>query len=341
MTTRRRQVLWRVASCAVLGWLDVVRAQPAGRLWRVGVLGNSEAYVQTEEWRAFVAELARRGFVEGSNVAYVHRYVGTYVEPGATRRMEEQAHALLRDRVDLIYAVDDGSSAESALKATRTLPIVFDRAWRDPVAQGLVRSLGKPGGNATGNAVLGLQLEAKAFEVLVDALRPLNSIAVLRTSMLATWPGFAPIAEQRRALARKLGVELVFFDVDTVEALPAVLQRIRSANIRAVKFDDPEGFAARRREVVSHFERAGVAGLSMEVDYARQGLLFGFGSDVIDIARRSAGYVAQILNGARPADLPVEQVDKVHLVVNLRAAQALRLRLPASVLARADEVIGS
>lgn len=325
--------------CLTLALLGSSVPADAQRRWRVGVLGNSQSYVQSEEWRAFVEELARRGFAERTNVSFVHRYAGTYVEPAASRRMEEEARALLRDGVDLIYAVDDGSAATSALKATRTLPIVFDRAWRDPVAEGLVSSLGKPGGNITGNAVRGLQIEAKAFEVLVNALAPLKSIAVLRTSMLATWPGFAQLAEQRRALAGKLGVELVFFEVDTVDELPAVLQRVRAAGIRAVKFDDPEGFDTRRREVVAHFERSGLAALSMEAEYARQGLLFGFGCDVVDISRRSARYVAQILNGARPGDLPVEQVDKVRLVVNLRAAQTLGLRLPAAVLARADEVI--
>lgn len=338
MTDRRSTLRW--LGLSALPGLAPAWSQPAGkRPWRVGVLGNTEAYVQAAEWRAFVAELARRGFAEGKNLSFVHRYAGTYVEPEATKRMVQQAQALVLAGVDLIYAVDDGSSATAALQVTRMVPIVFDRSWRDPVGLGLASSLARPGGNATGNAVLGLQIEAKAFEVLANALKPLKSIAVLRTSMVASWPAFAPIAEQRRALARKLGVELVFFEVDTVEALPAVLQRIRAAGIRAVKFDDPEGFDTRRREVVAHFERYGLAGLSMETDYARQGLLFGFGWDVIDIARRSARYVAQILNGARPGDLPVEQVDKVHLVVNLRAAQALGLRLPASVLARADEVI--
>jgi putative ABC transport system substrate-binding protein len=295
--------------------------------------------VQSPEWRTFADELARQGFVEGRNLDFVHRYAGTYVEPEATNRMREQARELVRFGVDLIYAVDDGSSAISAQQVTHTVPIVFDRSWRDPVALGLVASLARPGGNTTGNAVLGLQIEAKAFEVLINALGPLKAIAILRTSMLASWPGFEKVLAQRRALARELGVELVQFEVDTVDALPAVLQRIRAVGIRAVKFDDPEGFDTRRREVLQHFERQGLAGLSTEVDYARQGLLFGFGWDVADIARRSARYVASILEGANPGDLPVEQVDKVYLVVNRRAAEKLGIRLPPAVLLRADEVI--
>lgn len=331
--TPRRALLALLAAAPLAGRTQ--SPQPK----RVGVLGNTPSYVQWTEWRIFVDELARLGFVEGRNLGFVHRYAGTYAEPEATTRMREQAQELVRSGVDLIYAVDDGSSAISAQQVTRTVPIVFDRSWRDPVALGLVASLARPGGNITGNAVLGLQIEAKAIEVLINALGPLKSIAILHTTKLASWPGFEKLLMQRRALAREMGVELVKFEVDTVDALPAVLQHIRAAGIRAVKFDDPEGFDTRRPEVVMHFERHGLAGLSTEVDYARQGLLFGFGWDVADIARRSARYVASILKGAHPNDLPVEQVDKVHLVVNRRAAQRLGIRLPPAVLLRADEVI--
>ena len=128
----RRVLLALVAAPPLAGWAR------APRMKRVGVLGNAPAYVQSTEWRAFVDDLARQGFVEGLNLEFVHRYAGTYVEPEATTRMRRQAQELVQAGVDLIYAVDDGSSATSAQQVTRTVSIVFDRAWRDPVALGLV-----------------------------------------------------------------------------------------------------------------------------------------------------------------------------------------------------------
>lgn len=313
--------------------------QPAAPLRRIGVLGNSDGYPRLTERQAFVDELARRGHSQGRELAFVHRYAGGYAEPETSKALDRLAAELVAMKVDLIYAVDDAGSALAAKRATRTIPIVFDRSWRDPVESGLVASLARPGANVTGNAVLGEQLEHKTIQLLAEVVGAGARVGVLHSSALATWPRFRQVTAARQAAAQAAGVRLEFFAVDDVEALGPTLAHMVRAGIRAVKFDDPDTFTQRRHEVAALFIANRMAAISSEPVYANQGVLLGFGWDVAEIARRSATYVDRILRGARPADLPVEQVSKIRLVVNRATARAIGLAVPPALLARADEVI--
>lgn len=335
--TRRRAIallaaLLTVAAHAALG-------QPAAARRRIGVLGNIDAYVQSAEWKSFVDELGRRGHLEGRDVEFVHRYAGTYAEPETSKRLAQLAAELVAMKVDLIYAVDDGGSGLAAKNATRTIPIVFDRSWHDPAEAGLVASLARPGANVTGNAVLGSQLEHKTIQMLVEAVGKGVTVGVVHSSALKSWPQFRKVSAARQAAARAIGVQLEFFEADSVEDLRLAVPRMLAAGIRAVKFDDSEEFSRHRGDIAALFLAHRVAAICSEPAYAHAGLLMGFGWDAADIARRSAVYVDRILRGAKPSDLPVEQVAKINLVINRATARAIGVVVPPSLLARADEVI--
>jgi len=335
--TRRRAIALFAATLAVAARAALGR--PAAGRRRIGVLGNIDAYVQFAEWTSFVDELGRRGHLEGRDVEFVHRYAGTYAEPEASTRLARLAAELVAMKVDLIYAVDDGGSGLAAKNATRTIPIVFDRSWHDPVEAGLVASLARPGGNVTGNAVLGAQLEYKTIQVLVEAVGKGVTVGAVHSRALKSWPRFREVSTARQAAARAMGVRLEFFEADSVEDLRQALPRMLAAGIRAVKFDDAEVFSRQRGDVAALFLAHRMPAICTEPAYAHAGLLLGFGWDAADIARRSAAYVDRILRGAKPSDLPVEQVAKVKLVVNRATARAIGLVIPPALLARADEVI--
>jgi putative ABC transport system substrate-binding protein len=164
-------------------------------------------------------------------------------------------------------------------------------------------------------------------------------VALLDPSHLKTWSLYPQLQSRRHELARALGVKLVFHSADRVEELGPLLAQLRRDGVRAVKFDDPDLFVDRRSEVAAAFYAARMPALSVESAYVKAGLLLAFGWDVEDIARRSAAYVDRILRGQRPQDLPIEQVSRFKLAVNLATARAIGVKIPPTILARADEVI--
>ena len=336
MNTRRRTI--GQGALAVLLSAGLARAQPAG-VRRVGLLSISEDYASWPEWRAFVGEMARLGYVQSRNIVYPQRSAGTYDEPQLAQRLNAAVAELVGERVDVIYAVEVSATALAARQATQSIPIVFDRSWLDPVELGLVSSLARPGGNVTGNAALGVELEGKAIEALVATVGAKAPIGLVQFAALRSWPIYERIKAKRDDIQRALGVRLEVVEADSVEQLGVELARMQRLGVRGVKIDDPEEFADRRKEVIAMFTANRLAGVSSEADYARAGLLLGLGWDVEEIARRSAGYVHRILRGARPGELPVEQMTKYKLVVNRRAARAIGVALPPALLARADEVI--
>jgi len=291
------------------------------------------------ECRAFVDELARLGRAQGREIEYLHRYAGTYDEPQMSRLLVAAAAELVAQRVDVIYTVEIAATVQAAQRVTQSVPIVFDRSWVDPVEIGLVSSLSRPAGNVTGNAVLGFELESKAIEALLTVVGTQAPIELVQSTSVRSWPAYERVKAMRSVIERTLGVRLEVREADGIEQLGDALVRMRRQGVRGVKLDDPEEFAPRREEVAAMFAANRLAAVSTEPEFARAGLLIGFGWDVDEIARRSAGYVHRILNGARPGELPVEQMTKFKLILNRRAARKIGATLPRALLARADEVI--
>lgn len=306
---------------------------------RIGVLAPTTNYPRFEEWQAFVNEMARRGYREGREIEYVHRAAGIQTEPDLSERLRQGVEELSRLNVNLIYVVEGDTALPSIKRISPSMPVVVDRFYLDPVERGLVASLARPGGNVTGNAVLHTELESKMVELLLEAMGAQPMVGYLDVTYMQTWPRYPRVLESRRALGRTLRFTPVFDWLERFDELDTVLGRLKSRGVRAVKFDDPEFFVERRGEVAAAFTDRGLAAVSNEAAYTRDGLLLTFGWDVGDIARRSAAYVDRILRGTRPQDLPVEQVSTFKVGVNLATARALAIRLPRSLVVRAHEVI--
>jgi putative ABC transport system substrate-binding protein len=306
-------------------------AQPAGKVWRIGILGEkSSDPSEARLWQAFRLELRKRGWIEGENILIESRWA----EGNSARLSEPLAADLVRLRVDLI--VTRGSTfVQGAKRATSSIPIVFT-IHADPVGTGHVASLARPGGNITGLALLQTDLNVKGLEILIAAVPKAKRIAVLwNPDTPSHIPGLKALEEAARplqlplrAVVARTGAELesAFSAMALVHAQavlvlpfgPYIAERQRMAEL-AIRYQLPTIFSVR--------------------DHVEAGGLMSYGPDYSDLHRRAAYFVDKILKGAKPADLPVEQPTKFELVINLKTAKALGLTFPQSLLQWADQVI--
>jgi putative ABC transport system substrate-binding protein len=275
------------------------------------------------------AGLRDLGWIEGRNLTFELRFAN-----GQFDRLPELAADLVRQGVDVIVT-GSNPGALAAKQATATIPIVFVTIG-DPIAGGLVSSLGRPEGNLTGVTTLGLELNAKRLELLKDTLRGVDRIGVLTNPKS---PYTEEFAASRAAIARALSIELHPVEVRDPAGLAAAFEQLRSARAAALLVLADIMFITHRQRIV---ELAAVNRLPVvypdEAFIDAGGLMF-YGSGLPDMYRHAATYVDKILNGAKPGDLPVEQPTKFSLVINLKTARALGLSIPSSVLFRADQVI--
>ena len=309
----------------------VAEAKPAGKVYRIGYISNSPPSTpeSSRMYEAFRQGLLERGWVEGQNVVIEWRFA-----EGRMERFPDLTADLIRLKVDIVVTLG-GPAARAAKQATTTTPIVAIGV-SDPVGQGLVASLARPGGNVTGLATLFPELAVKRLELLKEALPGVSRVAVLWN---AANPGNVIILRGVQAAAQTLGVTLQSREVrgpDDFEAAFAKMSRERSDALMIL--DDPllfqyrasiVGFAAKKRLPTMHPFRESV----------EAGGLIAYSVNLAELNRRAAEYVDKILKGAKPADLPVEQPTKFELVINLKTAKALGLTIPPSLLGRADEVI--
>ncbi len=303
-------------------------AQQAGKVWRIGYLrylGCAEPAFFTE-LRQGLREL---GYAEGHNLVIECR-----ATPGKAERIPDLAAELVRLNVDVIVA-EGTVSTLAAKQATRTIPIVMVYI-ADPVASGLVSSLGRPGGNVTGSTMLAPEIVPKTLQLLKEAAPAISRVTVLIDS---TNPGQTLPDLQMAAAAKVLGVRPQRADIvtsaDLDKAFAAVLRQRAQAllvyplPLTPVEFQRITEFAIKNRLPTA----------TWHTPYGRAGLLMSYGTNVAEQFRRAGVYIDKILKGRKPADLPVEQPTKFVLVINLKTAKALGLTIPPSVLVRADEVI--
>ena len=326
----RRRTLCLGVGASILAAPHPAKAQRAVRL--IGVLGIEPLNDQSPEWKAFVGELARQGFVAGRNVAFEHRY-------GADAQLLRQhAAELVAMKVDVIYAVHGSSSALAAQKATTTIPIVFF-ASGDPVGNGLVASLARPGGNVTGNASLILDVVSKSLQILSEMIGSVSSIAHIQPRDYRELPQFRPLGDAVVTAARRLGAEVSFVDVDALEQFEPALAQLTRRRVSAAMVGGGAQYLKAMEEIAALFIKYRMPTLINWPEFARAGLLMSYSISQPDLARKSGIYVARILSGSKPAELPVEQPTRFELVVNVRTANALGLTIPKSLLLSADEVI--
>ena len=279
--------------------------------------------------QAFREGMRRLGYIEDRNYRIEARYGG-----GDAARMNALAAELVHKSVDLIVAA--GSiGVRAAKEATSTIPIVMAMSGPDPVGAGLIASLARPGGNVTGFTGQTDEAPAKQLDLLREIVPSVTDILVVYNPAGSTRPDAA-----LAAAALTLGLRLHLASTTRAEDLPAHFARITdSARWGVIVLADPAVIDRVREQIVAQARRRQVpTGFSFR-NGVEAGGLFSFGIDLIDMHRRSAGFVDRILRGARPAELPVEQSSKFELVVSQKAARELGITVPVSVLARADEVV--
>jgi putative ABC transport system substrate-binding protein len=309
----------------------VAQAQPAAQVSRIGYLsGNLAPGLHLRE--AFLQGLRDLGYVEGRNIAIEYRDA-----EGKLEQLPGLAAELVALKVDVI-AVTSTPAALAAKKATMTIPIVFTWA-ADPVRSGLVTSLGRPGGNVTGLSVLFTELVGKRLELLKQAVPGVSRVAVLRH------PGDYGEGTEREMLreadvaARALGVRLQVVEARGPQDFDRAFADMTRARADAVTVESTNIFFAERRRLVDLAAKHRLPATYLVREFVDAGGLMSYAANVADLHRRAAGYVDKLLRGAKPGDLPVEQPTKFELVVNLKAAKALGLAIPQTVLQRADQVI--
>jgi ABC-type uncharacterized transport system substrate-binding protein len=327
---RRREFITLLGSAAV-AWPRAARAQQSERVRRVGVLMPFVAEDPEAQARlvAFVQGLQEQGWTVGRNVRLDIRWAAG--EPELFRRYAAELVALAPDVI--LGAVT--TSVRALLEATRTIPIMFAAAT-DPVGGGLIASLARPGGNVTGFSVQEFGLRAKSLELLKEFAPRIARVAVLRDS--ATTGGIAQFAAVQTA-APTLGVELTSIEVrDASEIERTVTAFAREPNGGLIVTNTSRG-EAHRELIIMLAARERLPAVHPWRHWVSEGGLFSYGPDTIDQYRRVAAYVDRILKGEKPADLPVQAPTKYHLVINLKTATALGIKVSPGLLAIADEVI--
>ena len=298
-------------------------AQPPERGVRVGVLAPGS---RDNDVQSFLAGMRDLGYIEGRNLRLEYRRA-----EGKSERLSDLLVELVRLKVDVI--VTGGTAAALAAKrATTTIPVVIG-AMGDPVANGVVASLARPGGNITGlSLAIGEGFAGKYLELLRAAVPKASRIAVLRAAAANT------VQDMERA-ARSLDVRLQFVEVDQPGQLDRAFAAMTAQHAAALVVT-PNPFNATHSDrilsLAAKHRLPAIYGLRLVVD---AGGLMAYGPSLSESWRRAATYVDKILKGAKPADLPVEQPTKFELVINLKAAKALGLTIPQSLLVRADEII--
>ena len=304
-------------------------AQQTGKVWRIGVLttGNPRS-APPGNWEGFLHGLRESGYVEGQNIAFEHRYA-----EGKPELFPDLAADLARLKVDAIFA--RGPWAVTAAKAaTRTIPIIGIDLESDPIADGFVKSLSRPGENITGMFLDLAELSGKQLQILKEIIPKLSRVAILGDPAVN-----ASQLRELRAVARSLAVQTQTLEMKSPKDLEGAFEAANKGHARAlIVLSNPltlasrtqiGGMAVKRRLPTMYLYRA----------HVEAGGLISYGPDLPDMFRRCGEYVGRVLGGAKPGELPVERPVRFDLVLNLKTAKVLGLTIPHSLLLRADQVI--
>ena len=320
----------RIGLAVVLALLSqglalAAEAQPSGKVVTIGIL-SLEAFPPIDSFRQRLREL---GYVEDKNVRFEYRYA-----EGRNQRFRELAEDLVALKVDIILTWGTEAALE-AKRATRTIPIVMG-AIGDPLAQGIVSSLARPGGNVTGLTSLSGELEGKRLELLKEVIPNLPLVAVL-VNPTNRYTG--PALQHARLAAEALKIMLRVHETHDAMTLDNELDSLSRERPRALLVFADQFLENQRRRIAQFALKNGLPSAYTYRDHVEVGGLISYAPSYHDLFRRAATYVDKILKGAKPADLPIEQPTKFELVINMKTAKALGLTIPQSLLVRADEII--
>jgi putative ABC transport system substrate-binding protein len=322
---RRREFVTLLGGAAAT-WPLATRAQQAGKLPVIGFLG-ADAAAFSPWTAAFVTRMRELGWIEGRNIEIEYRW-----SEGRPERYAEIAAEFVRLKVDIIVTV--GSAVPTLKQATADIPIVFAVAI-DPVGNGLVASLARPGGNVTGLSIQAAELAGKRLELLREVVPQLHRLA----SMFDVGnPQPALEMDETQAAARTLGLEVAPLEIRRAEDIAPAFEALKlPADALYVVVD--QLVVANLTQILTLALGARLPTMFSTREFVKAGALMSYGPNYSDLFRHSADYVDKILRGTKPGDIPVEQPTKFELVINLTTAKALGLTIPASFLSLADELI--
>jgi putative tryptophan/tyrosine transport system substrate-binding protein len=318
-----------LGGAAVACPLAVRAQQPAMPV--IGFFHLTSLETNRENLAAFRQGLGDTGFIEGKNVAIEYRWA-----EGRNDRLRTLAAELVRRQVSVIVVLESTNGALAAKAATETIPIVFMQG-ADPVQIGLVDSLNRPGGNLTGFGLLSAETAAKRLELLLELVPKATSIGYLRNP---TNPVYAE-AETRevQAAARAHGVHLLIVNASRPSEIDTALADLIRQGVDALQVSSDGFLLSHPDQIVALVARYAVPAIYAWRQFMAVGGLMSYGTNIRDGWRQAGIYTGRILKGEKPTDLPVQQVTKIELVINLKTAQALGLTFPLPLLGRADEVI--
>ena len=325
----RRKFLATLLGGAVARALAARAQQPAMPV--IGFLSSEASGVYVPMATAFRQSLSESGYVEGRNIAIEYRWA-----QGLIDRLPALAAELVRRQVAVIAAPASTPAALAAKAATTTIPIVF-QVGTDPVAAGLVGSLPRPGGNATGVTNLNVELGPKRLELLRQVIPTASTIAFL---VNPTSPFIAEtMSKGMQSAAGALGLQLHIVQASTEHDFAGVFETLAQLRASALVIAPDALFISKSEELGALTVRHAVPAITQFREFAAGGGLMSYGGSFTEAARLVGIYTGRILKGERPADLPVVQTTKVELIINLKTAKALGVTVPTALLTRADEVI--
>src|SRR5262245_23841111 len=323
---RRRFLLTSLGG--VLASPLAAEAQQAAKVWRVGVLSPGAPFVPADVFEAFRLGLGDGGYVEGRNLRIDWRFAAGHAE-----RLPELARQLLQLNVDVIVTVNT-PAVVAAKSVTTTIPIVFVQV-ADASASRLVESLARPGGNVTGLVSIAREMSGKRLEFLREALPRVTDVGVLRDVN----PTAELIFRELDAASHQLGLHLTDLAVRRRDELQGAIEQGVMRHIAALVVIDGAEITALREPILEVARKKSLPVVSQFREFADAGGLLAYGPNLQEMYRRAAIYIDKILKGAKPGDLPVEQPTKFDLVINLKTAKALGLKIPFSLRERADKII--
>jgi len=324
---RRREFI-KLLGGSVATWPITTRAQTAMPL--IGFMSGRAPEESKHLLAAFHQGLGEAGFIEGKNVAIEYRWAFGHYD-----RLPAMASDLVKRKVAVLVAVGGDVSGLAAKQATSTIPIVFGFG-SDPVAAGMVASLSRPGGNATGYVLLTNEMEPKRLGMLHDLVPNASVIGVLLN------PNFPPAAKQLAALedaARAIDQRLAVFKASNDAELDACFKLLIEQHVSAMLVAGDPYFDTQRGRITAFAEQNKLPAIYHFREYAVAGGLISYGPRITDGYRQAGIYTGQILNGAKPGDLPMVQPTKYEFVINLKTAKLLGLAIPSGLISFADEVI--